>query len=85
MIYKLPTPPPNRGKTSWRDNIFVERLWRSIKYEEVYLRAYESASEAKASLGRYISFYNQQRPHQALDGQPPDAIYFTSSPLVQAA
>jgi len=73
------------GKGSWRDNIFVERLWRSIKYEEVYLHAYESGSEAKASLGRYIVFYNQQRPHQALDGQPPDAVYFTSPQLVQAA
>jgi putative transposase len=73
------------GKGSWRDNIFVERLWRSIKYEEVYLHAYESASEAKASLGRYIGFYNEQRPHRALDGQPPDAVYFTSLSLVQAA
>lgn len=73
------------GKGSWRDNIFVERFWRSVKYEEVYLRAYESASEARESLGRYIDFYNQQRPHQALDGRPPDAVYFTTSPLELAA
>jgi len=72
------------GKGSWRDNVFVERLWRSIKYEEVYLRAYESASEAHASLARYITFYNERRPHQALDGLTPDTIYF-NSPLAQLA
>jgi putative transposase len=72
------------GKGAWRDNVFVERFWRSIKYEEVYLRAYESASEAKASLGRYIAFYNEQRPHSSLDGCTPDAVYF-NSPAAQAA
>ena len=72
------------GKGSWRDNVFVERLWRSIKYEEMYLRAYGSASEAHASLGRYITFYNERRPHQALDGCTPDTIYF-NSPLAQLA
>ena len=72
------------GKGAWRDNVFVERFWRSIKYEEVYLRAYESASEAKASLGRYIAFYNEQRPHSSLDGDTPDAVYF-NSPAAQAA
>jgi putative transposase len=64
------------GKGAWRDNVFVERFWRSIKYEEVYLRAYESASEAKHFVGRYITFYNQQRPHSSLDGRTPDAVYF---------
>jgi putative transposase len=54
------------GRGSWRDNVFVERLWRTIKYEEVYLRAYETVSEARASLGRYIDFYNRQRPHSSL-------------------
>jgi putative transposase len=73
------------GKGAWRDNVFVERFWRSIKYEEVYLRAYESASEAKASLGRYIAFYNEQRPHSSLDGLTPDAVYFSPKPLAQAA
>jgi putative transposase len=66
------------GKGCWRDNVFVERFWRSIKYEEVYLRAYETVSEAKASIGRYIAFYNARRPHSALDGGTPDAVYFTS-------
>jgi len=72
------------GKGAWRDNVFVERFWRSIKYEEVYLRAYESASEARSSLGRYIAFYNEQRPHSSLDGDTPDAVYF-NSPAAQAA
>lgn len=49
------------GKGAWRDNVFVERLWRSVKYEEVYLRAYESVGEARASIGRYLEFYNGRR------------------------
>jgi len=49
------------GKGAWRDNVFVERLWRSVKYEEVYLRAYESISEARASIGSYLGFYNERR------------------------
>jgi hypothetical protein len=57
---------------SWRDNVFVERLWRSVKYEEVYLRAYDSVSEARASIGRYFDFYNGRRPHASLDGNTPD-------------
>ena len=64
------------GKGCWRDNVFVERLWRSVKYEEVYLRAYDSVSEAKARLGTYLAFYNARRPHQSLDGATPDEIYF---------
>ena len=51
------------GRDAWRDNVFVERLWRSVKYEEVYLRAYDSVSDARASLGRYLDFYNSRRPH----------------------
>ena len=54
------------GKGAWRDNVFVERLWRSVKYEEVYLRAYDSVSEARASIGHYLNFYNRRRPHRAL-------------------
>lgn len=73
------------GKGCWRDNIFVERLWRTVKYEEVYLHAYESVSEARAALTRYFAFYNQRRPHKALDRQPPDAVYFKSLPLKLAA
>jgi putative transposase len=64
------------GKGCWRDNVFVERLWKSVKYEEVYLKAYDSVSAAKASLGNYLAFYNTRRPHQSLDGKTPDAIYF---------
>ena len=73
------------GKGSWRDNVFVERLWRSIKYEEVYLRAYDTVSEARASLGRYLTFYNGQRPHSSLDRQTPDQAYFTGLPQFAAA
>ena len=73
------------GKGAWRDNVFVERLWRSVKYEEVYLRAYESVSDARSSIGRYLDFYNTRRPHQSLDGGTPDQAYFTKLPLRVAA
>ncbi len=63
------------GKGAWRDNVFVERLWRSIKYEEVYLRAYDSVSVARDSIARYLAFYNTRRPHSSLDGQTPDQAY----------
>jgi len=73
------------GKGAWRDNVFVERLWRSVKYEEVYLHAYDSVSEARASIGRYFDFYNRRRPHTSLDGATPDQAYFTTLPLRRAA
>ena len=74
------------GKGCWRDNVFVERLWRSVKYEEVYLHAYDSVSHARASLGRYFAFYNQRRPHTALDRRTPDQVYFNQPlPLPKAA
>ena len=73
------------GKGSWRDNVFVERLWRSVKYEEVYLKAYDSVGEARASLGRYLDFYNRKRPHSSLDRRTPDEAYFNPSPLAAAA
>jgi putative transposase len=73
------------GKGSWRDNVFVERLWRTIKYEEVYLRAYGSVSEARASIGRYLDFYNRRRPHSSLDRQTPDEAYFNRNLLPQSA
>ena len=73
------------GKGAWRDNVFVERLWRSVKYEEVYLRAYDSVSEARNSIGRYLDFYNSRRPHSSLDGSTPDQAYFTPLPLRLAA
>jgi putative transposase len=72
------------GKGRWRDNVFIERFWRSLKYEDVYLHAYESASEARAAIGKYIDFYNGTRPHSALDGRTPDALYFIS-PAAEAA
>lgn len=64
------------GKGAWRDNVFVERLWRSIKYEEVYLHAYKSVPEARAGIGRYLDFYNNRRPHSSLDRKTPDQVYF---------
>src|SRR6516165_9425070 len=73
------------GRGSWRDNVFLERFWRSVKYEEVYLRAYDSVDEARASLSRYIHFYNGHRPHSSLDGRTPDRAYFNSLPFRAAA
>ena len=73
------------GKGAWRDNVFVERLWRSVKYEEVYLKAYDSVSQARASIGRYLDFYNRRRPHSSLDGMTPDQAYFTPLPFRLAA
>ena len=70
------------GKGAWRDNVFVERLWRSVKYEEVYLKAYDSAGEARASIGRYLEFYNGRRPHSSLDDKTPDRAYFEQDPLL---
>jgi putative transposase len=73
------------GRGSWRDNVFVERLWRSVKYEEVYLRAYDSVGDARASLGRYLDFYNRTRPHSSLAARTPDRAYFDNLPLLAAA
>ncbi|WP_200959537.1 IS3 family transposase [Rhizobium sp. Root1203] len=74
------------GKGAWRDNVFVERLWRSIKYEEVYLHAYKTVSEARVGIGRYLTFYNSRRPHSSLDRQTPDQAYFNAlAPMMVAA
>lgn len=74
------------GKGAWRDNVFVERLWKSVKYEEVYLRAYASVSDARASIGQYLAFYNGRRPHQSLGRQAPDQAYFNAlQPIPVAA
>src|SRR3954462_1755130 len=73
------------GKGAWRDNVFVERLWRSVKYEEVHLRAYDTVAEARASIGRYLTFYNGRRPHSSLDRQTPDQAYFNRLPQSVAA
>jgi len=66
------------GKGCWRDNVFVERLWKTVKYEHVYLHAYETVSEARAKLATYLEFYNGRRPHTALDGHSPNDLYFSS-------
>ncbi len=73
------------GKGAWRDNVFVERLWRSVKYEEVYLRAYDTVSDARNSISRYFGFYNGRRPHSSLDRQTPDRAYFGQLPQAIAA
>ena len=73
------------GRGAWRDNVFVERLWRSIKYEEVYLHAYDSVGHAKAGIGRYIDFYNSRRPHSSLDKKTPDEFYFATLRQQRAA
>jgi putative transposase len=73
------------GRGAWRDNVFVERLWRSVKYEEVYLRAYDSVGEARASLSRYFTFYNTKRPHSSLDSRTPEAFYYDYLPQAAAA
>jgi putative transposase len=64
----------------WRDNVFVKRLWRSLKYEEVYLHAYETVRNAQEGMTRYLTFYNQIRPHRALDGRTPDRVDWENSP-----
>ena len=74
------------GRGAWRDNVFVERLWRSVKYEEVYLRAYETVAEARRLIGRYLDFFNSKRPHSSLGAQTPDNAYFNLlTPVAVAA
>ena len=70
------------GKGAWRDNVFIERLWRTVKYEEVYLRAYDSVSDARACIGRYLDLYNRRRPHSSLDDRTPDQAYFGSQRML---
>jgi putative transposase len=73
------------GKGRWIDNVFVERLWRSVKYEDIYLHAYESVRELKTALARYFEFYNARRPHQSLDYRTPDEAYFGTDLMKKAA
>ena len=73
------------GKGSWRDNVFIERLWRSVKYEEVYLHAYDTVSDSRAGIGHYFNLYNQRRPHSSLKRKTPDQVYYSQPPLTLAA
>jgi putative transposase len=73
------------GRGRWCDNVFVERLWKSIKYEEVYLHAYASVNEARTSIGRYLEFYNSIRPHSSLGARTPNQVYFNRLPESLAA
>ena len=73
------------GRGAWRDNIFVERLWRSVKYEEVYLHAYESVKEARTAIMRYLDWYNRCRPHSSLQGMVPDEAYASLFPVLGLA
>ena len=85
MLLRNGTAISMDGKGAWRDNVFVERLWRSVKYEEVYLRAYDSVPEARMSIGRYLDFYNSRRPHSQHGGRTPDQVWFTGLPPVRVA
>lgn len=73
------------GKGRWVDNVFVERLWRSVKYEDIYLHAYETMQELKTALANYFDFYNARRPHQSLDYRTPDEMYFGTNEMKKAA
>ena len=73
------------GKGAWRDNVFIERLWRSVKYEEVYLHAYDTVADSRTGLGRYFNLYNRRRPHSSLKRRTPDQVYFSQQPLTLAA
>ncbi len=73
------------GKGAWRDNVFIERLWRSVKYEEVYLDAYDTVSDSRTGIDRYFNLYNRRRPHSSLKRKTPDQVYFSRQPLTLAA
>ena len=73
------------GKGRWLDNVYVERLWRSLKQEEVYRRAYETVSEARKGIADYLRYFNEERPHQGLDNRTPDDVFYKRKPLPRAA
>src|ERR1700709_1931117 len=85
LLLKHGTAISMDGRGAWRDNVFVERLLRSVKYEEVYLRAYDSVAEARALIGRYITFYNARRPHSSLDARADGQAYCNHVPFAAAA
>ena len=66
------------GRGRWMDNVFIERLWRSLKYECVFLNAFETGSEARSGIGSWIDYYNRQRPHSTFGGKTPDEVYATA-------
>ena len=67
------------GRGRWMDNVFIERLWRSLKYECVYLNAFETGSEARTGIGRWVAYYNADRPHSVFAGRTPDEVYATQA------
>ena len=73
------------GRGRWMDNVFVERLWRSVKYEDVYLKAYDSIPAAREGLAKYFEFYNSRRRHRGVDRRTPDSVYWSTLPQKQAA
>jgi len=73
------------GRGAWRDNVFVERIWRSVKYERVYLRAYDNVSTARADIADYISWYNRERGHSRLDDQTPEEVWLSGLPSLKEA
>jgi len=68
------------GKGSWRDNVFIERLWKTLKYDHVYLHAYESVADAREKILNFLDWYNTHRPHSSLDRMTPDEMYFKALP-----
>jgi putative transposase len=81
--YGIKISMDSRGR--WIDNVFIERLWRSVKYEDVYLKAYGSLTEARRGLTAYFEFYNQRRRHQGLDDRTPDEVYWSTLPQIEVA
>src|SRR5271154_660857 len=73
------------GRGAWRDNVFIERLWRSVKYECVYLKAYDGVSAARVDIGRYLEWFNTHRAHSSLDGATPQQAYLNLSPKLEQA
>ena len=73
------------GRGAWRDNVFVERLWRSVKYERVYLKAYDCVSAARADIADYMNWYNTHRPHSSLERLTPHQKYLTALPQLKLA